>query len=79
MRHGKTYMYVNFQQNRVNRSVKTVHTNLFAKNGNCINLQLAIKISKKSRVLDMRYPITDIQANFGINRPIRYQVTAKRH
>ena len=28
----KTYMYVNFQQNRVNRSVKTVHTNLFAKN-----------------------------------------------
>ena len=31
MRHCKTYMYVNFQQNRVNRSVKTVHTNLFAK------------------------------------------------
>ena len=34
MRHCKTYMYVNFQQNRVNRSVKTVHTNLFAKNCN---------------------------------------------
>ena len=33
MRHRKTYMYVNFQQNRINyRSVKTVHTNLFAKN-----------------------------------------------
>ena len=46
MRHRKTYMYVNFQQNRVNRSVKTVHTNLFAKNANCINLQFAIKISK---------------------------------
>ena len=46
MRHRKTYMYVNFQQNRVNRSVKTVHTNLFAKNANCINLQLAITISK---------------------------------
>ena len=30
-RHRKTYVYVNFQQNRVNRSVKTVHTNLFAK------------------------------------------------
>ena len=29
--HHKTYMYVNFQQNRINRSVKTVHTNLFAK------------------------------------------------
>ena len=32
MRHRKTYMYVNFQQNPVNRSVKTVLTNLFAKN-----------------------------------------------
>ena len=27
----KTYMYINFQQNRVNRSVINVHTNLFAK------------------------------------------------
>ena len=25
-------MYINFQQTRVSRSVKTVHTNLFAKN-----------------------------------------------
>ena len=32
MHHGKTYMHINFQQNRVNRSVKTLHTNLFAKN-----------------------------------------------
>ena len=40
-------MYVNFQQNQVNRSVKTVHTSLFAKKiANCINLQLAIRISK---------------------------------
>ena len=30
-------MYINFQQNRVCRSVKTVHTNLFAKS---CNLQL---------------------------------------
>ena len=29
--HHKTYMYTNFQKNRVSRSVKTVHTNLFAK------------------------------------------------
>ena len=27
-----TYMYINFQQTRVSRSVITVHTNLFAKN-----------------------------------------------
>ena len=30
MQHHKTYMSINFQQNRVCRSVKTVHTNLFA-------------------------------------------------
>ena len=31
MHHRKTYMYINFQQNRVSRSVKTVHINLSAK------------------------------------------------
>ena len=30
MNHRKTYMHINFQQNWVSRSVKTVHTNLFA-------------------------------------------------
>ena len=29
--HRKTYMYINSQQNRVSRSVKNVHTNLFMK------------------------------------------------
>ena len=43
MHHRITYLYINFQQNRVSRSVKTVHTSLFA---NCIDLQLAIRISK---------------------------------
>ena len=33
MHHRKTYMHINFQHNRVRRSVKTVHTNIFAKNG----------------------------------------------
>ena len=32
MHHRMTYMYVNFQQIRVSRSVNTVHTNIFAKN-----------------------------------------------
>ena len=32
MHHGATYMYINFQQNQTSRSVKTVHTNLFANN-----------------------------------------------
>ena len=32
MHHRKAYMlYINFQQNRVGRSIKTVHTNLLAK------------------------------------------------
>ena len=31
MHHRKTYMYINFQQKLVSRSVKTVHINLFAK------------------------------------------------
>ena len=30
MHHRITYMYINFRQNQVCRSVKTVHTNLFA-------------------------------------------------
>ena len=43
----KAYMYFNFQQNRVSRSAKTVHINLFAKITSCINLQLPIVIKKK--------------------------------
>ena len=27
----------------------------------------------------MHYPLTDIQADFGINRLFRYQITAKRN
>ena len=32
MHHCITLMYINFQQNRISRSVKTVHTNIFATN-----------------------------------------------
>ena len=39
MHHRITYLHINFQQNRVSRSVKTEHTNLFAK-------EFAIRISK---------------------------------
>ena len=45
------YMYINFQQNQDSRSVKTVHTNLFAIIINCINLQLAIRISRNHSFL----------------------------
>ena len=46
MHHRITYLYINFQQNRVSRSVKTVHTSLFANICKLLNLQLAIRISK---------------------------------
>ena len=46
---------------------------------NCNNLQLAIRISKTSRLSDMHYPLTDIQADFEINRAVRYRNTAKRN
>ena len=32
MRHRIQYMYINFQQNQVSRSLKTVHINIFANN-----------------------------------------------
>ena len=32
MQHRMTCIYINFQQNRLSKPVKSVHTNLFAKN-----------------------------------------------
>ena len=46
MHHRRTYTYINFQRKRVSRAVKTVHTNLFAKIVNCLNLPLANRIKK---------------------------------
>ena len=58
MHHRKTYMYINFQQNRVSRSVKTVHQICLQ------NLQKLRKFAtcnwnfEKSRLSDMHYPLT---------------------
>ena len=79
MHHHKTYMYINFQQNRVSRSVKTVHTNLFAKYCKLHKFATCNLNFEKSRLSDLHYPLTDIQADFEINRLIRYQITAKRN
>ena len=46
MHHRKTYMYINFQQNRVSRSVKTVHTNLIAKKCELHIFNLQLEFSK---------------------------------
>ena len=53
MHHRKTYMHINFQQNRVSRSVKNVHTFFF-----CKKLQFATTNSnfeKKAIPLDMHH------------------------
>ena len=73
MHHRKTYMYNNFQQNRVSRSVKTVHTNLFAKIFNLHKFATCNWNFKKSRLSDMHYPLPDIQADFEI------KPTERRH
>ena len=80
MHHRKAYnsMYINFQQNMVGRAIKTVHTNLLAKQRKWQKFATCNSNFEKSRLMDMHYPITDIQANFGINRPIGYQITAKK-
>ena len=64
-------MYINFQQNRVSRSVKTCTQICLQKFATCN------KNFEKSRLSDMHYPLTDIQADFEINWPVRYQITAK--
>ena len=69
-------MYINFQRYWVSSSVKTVHTNLFVK---IHKLQPANRILKISRLSDIHYPITKFQAEFEINRPIRYEITTKKY
>ena len=65
-------MYINFQQNRVNRSVITVHTHVFAKKiASCINLQLPIVIFFKLTLSDMHHRKTYMYINFQQNRVSR--------
>ena len=81
MHHRERYMYINFQQNRASRSVKTVHTNLFAKFLNCISLHLAIRILKNHafQTYTSHYPLTYHQADSEIHLLVIYQNTAKKN
>ena len=72
-------MNINFQQNRVCRSIKTVHTNLFAKIAGCINLQLPIIICKKSIFLDMHHHETYMYINFQQNRVSRSVIAVDKN
>ena len=69
MHHHKTYMYINFQQNRVkkishNRAHKFIRKNI----ASCIHLQLQIIILKKSTLSDMHHRKTYMYINFQQNR-----------
>ena len=63
MRHRKTHNCFNFQQNWVSKSVKTVHTNVFAKIISCIDLQIPTVFSKKSIISDKHHRITYMYIN----------------
>ena len=76
MYHRITYMYINFQQNRVSRSVKTVHTNLFANNRKLHKFATCNTNFKKSILSDMNHLIPHIYADFKINRFSRSVRTA---
>ena len=72
MHHRKAYMYINFQENQVSRSVKTVHINLFAKKiASCLILQLPIVILKKSIISDVRHRKTYMYIDFQQNQVSR--------
>ena len=62
-------MYINFQQNRVNRSVITVHTNVFAKNCKLHKFATTNSIFFfKSTLSDMHHRKTYMYINFQQNR-----------
>ena len=61
MHHRKTYMHINVQQNRVSKSVKTVHTNIFAKNSKLHNFAT---IGKKSIISDIHRRINVHEDHF---------------
>ena len=50
MCHRIPYMYIKFQQNQVSRSLKTVHTNIFANNRKLQNLRMIIMIHSKKNL-----------------------------
>ena len=52
-----TFMYINFQQTRVSRSVQTVHTNIFANNCNLHKFATTNSDSEKNDYLDMHHRI----------------------
>ena len=75
MHHHVTYIYINFQQNRTSRSVKTVHTNLFANNRKLHKFVTCNSNFETKLFSDIHNPNVNIKAEFENNRPSRYHVT----
>ena len=64
----KKYMYINFQQNRVCRSVKTVLTNIFAQYGKLHTFATTNRnFEKKCIILDMHHHKTYMYIHFQQN------------
>ena len=70
-------MYIDFQQNRVCRSVKTVHTNIFAKNCKLHKFATTNSNFEKSILLDMHHYKTYMDINFQQNQ-VKTQVMTVR-
>ena len=68
MRNRKSYMYINYQQTRVSRSVKPVHTNLFAKIGKLHKFATTNSNFEKKILLDMHHHKTYMYINFQQNQ-----------
>ena len=68
MHHRTTYMYINFQQNWVCRSVKPCTQSYLHNIVSCIDLQLPIVIWEKIIILDMHHHKTYMCINFKHNR-----------
>ena len=64
MQHRKNVPLFQLSAKLVSRSVKTVHTNVFAKIISCIDLQIPIVFSKKSIISDKHHRITYMYINF---------------
>ena len=76
MHHRLTCMYINFQQNRVNRSVKPgAHKSIRKKITSCINLQLPIVIFNKLIISNIRHRKSYMYINLQQNRVNRSVIT----
>ena len=63
MHHRITYMYINFQQTRVSRSIQTVHTNIFANNRKLHKFATTNSNFEKLDYLDMHHRVTYMYIN----------------